>query len=590
MKRPYPLVQLWSYTAPYRGKVIAATLSSILNKLCDIVPEILIGISIDVVVNQQRSIVARVSGISDPVTQLYAVAFLTALLWILESVFEYCYLILWRSLAQDIQHTLRLSTYAHMQKLDMAYFENKTTGGLLSIVNDDINQLEQFLSEAPNTLLQLLVNIIVMGGIFAVMSTTLAFLTLLPIPFVIWIAYYFQNRLAFFYSTVRERVALLGGHIASRLFGIMTIKSYTTEHYEVECLEKESLLYKQDNHDASRVSAAYIPIVRMGILCGFIMSLVVGGLFALQGTLSISLYSILVFLTQRFLWPFTTVTTITDMYERTMASARRIFGILEQKQSIIDGSERLPNNQVKGAIRFDNVSFSYTNGTKVFDALSLEIPARSSVAFVGATGSGKSTIVKLLLRLYECGVGSITLDGIKLSTLTLESLRQSIALVSQEVYLIDGTVADNIAYGAKNVTEQAIVYAAKQAEADDFIRKLPHGYQTMIGENGKNLSGGQRQRLAIARAMLKNPAIFIFDEATSALDNDTEASIQRSMAKLAHAHTMIIIAHRLSTVRHADIVFVMEQGKVVERGSHDELVARDGAYAFLWKIQTGQVS
>ena len=615
MKKLSAFKQLLKCMLPYKLRVSFAIFSSIMNKLCDIVPEILIGISIDVIVNQQTSIVARLTGMVNPFNQLYLVGGLTALLWILESVFEYCYLIAWRGLAQDIKHSLRLRAYAHVQGLDMAYFEDKTTGGLLSIINDDIDELQDFLSQAPNEVIQLVVNIIVMGTIFFCFSPTLAWLTLLPIPFVVLIAFYFQKQLAVLYAGVRERIEALNSYVASRLAGIMTIKSYTTERYEVAGLVEKSLAYKKTNDHANRINAAYIPIVRMGVLCGFMMSLIVGGQYALQGTLSISFYSILVFLTQRFLWPFTTVTTITDMYERTMASAKRIFLLLRERQYIIDGAQGLDQHAIKGAIAFDNVSFSYSNGVQIFKNLSLTIPAKNTVAFVGSTGSGKSTIIKLLLRLYDSGKGSILLDGIDIKSVTMQSLRQVMALVSQEVYLINGTVAENIAYGAlchpacppkqpkgegwraalepgihsQINLDSAVVHAARMAEAHDFIMCLPNGYQTVVGENGKNLSGGQRQRLAIARAIFKNPSIFIFDEATSALDNETEAAIQRSIATLAHNHTIIIIAHRLSTVRHADTIFVMEHGVVVEAGNHDELVAKNGVYAGLWKIQTGTV-
>lgn len=589
MKISHPLTHLFRYTLPHKGKLILACISSVLNKLCDIVPEILIGIAIDVVVNQKHSVVSKITGIADPVTQLYIVGALTALLWIFESVFEYCYLVLWRSLAQDVQHTLRMETYAHLQQLDTAYFENKTTGGLLTILNEDINQLEQFLSEGPNAIIQLAINIVVMGGIFFYLSPMLGFLTLLPIPFVIGIAFVFQHKLAALYESVRESAASLSGHIASRLLGITTIKNYATQTYEVGRLKIESLAFQKENHKASRINAAYIPVVRMGILCGFVMSLIVGGLYALQGTLSISSFSILVFLSQRFLWPFTTLTTITDLYEKAMASVRRVLSVLKQSKSINDGPNTLTGKTLAGAVRFENVSFAYANGTQVFNNLSLEIPARTTVAFVGATGSGKSTVIKLLMRMYDATSGTILIDDIDVKSLKLDDLRRSIGLVSQDVYLVDGTIAQNIAYGTFDASMDAIENAAKMGQAHDFIMRLPYGYHTPVGENGKNLSGGQRQRISIARAILKKSPLLIFDEATSAVDNETELAIQKSLATLAHDHTMILIAHRLSTVRHADIIFVMDKGSIVEQGTHDELKAKNGIYANLWKIQTGEV-
>ena len=450
--------------------------------------------------------------------------------------------------------------------------------------------MELFLSEGPNAIIQLIVNIVVMGGIFTYISPILAVLTLIPVPFVIIIAYYFQNRLARLYGAVRERVEALGSHIASRLIGITTIKSYTCEQYEIDCFAQESLAYKQESQRASHVNAAYIPIVRMGILSGFIMSMIAGGILALNGELPISFYAVLVFLTQRFLWPFTTLTIITDMYERAMASTRRVFTILEQQSKIVDGEQRLELGNVRGALAFKDVSFAYSNGVTIFKNLSLNIAANSTVAFVGSTGSGKSTIIKLILRFYDSMHGIISLDDTDIRILQTTSLRQAIALVSQEVYLVNGTIADNIAYGSINASRKEIMRAAQLAQADSFIMQLPQGYDSLVGENGKNLSGGQRQRISIARAILKNPPIFIFDEATSALDNETEAIVQRSMKTLAHNHTMIIIAHRLSTVRHADTIFVMEKGAIVESGNHDQLIALQGTYATLWKIQTGELS
>jgi len=583
------MILLWRYAMVQKSKVVLATACSILNKICDIVPEILIGIAIDVVVNQRHSIVARIFHIDNPLHQLYLVACLTAILWILESVFEYWYLILWRDVAHGVQHGLRRDTYASLQQLDMSYYERTTTGGLLTILQDDINQLEQFLSEVPNAVLQLAVNIVVMGAIFFYISPVIAFVTLLPIPFVLGTAYYFQHRLAYIYGDVRESASSLGSHMASRLLGMITIRSYVTESYENARLAAESMTYQEAYQKLNRCNAAYIPLVRMGVLTGFILSMLVGGYYALQGMLSISSYSVVVFLTQRFLWPFTTLTSITDLYERAAASLRRISGILHHKRTIFGGTHPIAVQEIKGSVQFERVAFAYSNGTKLFTNLSFAIPARTTVAFVGATGSGKSTIMKLLLRFYDIQEGVIKLDNKAIGSLPLDNLRQAIALVSQEIYLVDGTIRDNITYGTFDADFEAVVQAAKMAEAHEFIMNLPEGYETLVGENGKNLSGGQRQRISIARAMVKNPSIFIFDEATSAVDNETEAAIQRSLATLGNDHTMILIAHRLSTVRHAHTIFVMGNGEIIESGSHDELLRKNGSYANLWRIQTGEI-
>ena len=583
MKYTNPLLKLVHYANPSISKVLFASICSVLNKVCDIIPEILIGISIDVIVNQEDSIIAQ-WGIANPYHQLYIVGTLTTLLWILESVFEYLYSITWRSWAQKIQHILRLKVYATLQNLDLEYFESKTTGDLLNTLQDDINQLEQFLSQGPNEIIQLTVNIIIMGLVFFYLSPTLAFLTLLPIPFVIGIAYYFQHTLARLYEVVRQTSSNLTSHINYRLQGITTIKNYTTENYELRLLEIESNYYQEASYNASRINAQYIPVARMAIMTGFIISLVVGGIYALQGIIPINWYATLVFLNQRFLWPFTSLTTITDMYERSIACTKRILNILETK-SVIQGGTTTLKAAIKGNITFTNVSFSYPNGIKMIDSVSFEIPARNTVAFIGATGSGKSTLIKLLLRFYDASQGTILIDNNNIKHLTLHDLRKSIGCVSQEIYLVEGTIADNITYGSFDASYNDIVKAAQMAQAHDFIMALPLGYNTIVQEHGKNLSGGQKQQISIARAILTQSPILIFDEATSAIDNETEAAIQQSIITLAPYHTIIIIAHRLSTVRNANTIFVLNKGFIVESGTHEELLHQNGVYASLLNTQ-----
>lgn len=577
------LVQLIKIASPNKAKILLASIFSILNKLCDIVPEILIGISIDVIVNQQNSIVAKM-GIINPFYQLYFIGALTALLWILESVFEYLYTINWRNIALKVLHNLRLKTYAHIQNSDAVYFENKTTGQLLSIVQDDINQLEQFLSQGPNEIIQLAVNVIAMGLIFLYLSPTLAILAILPIPFVIAITFYFQNKIALSCSALREVSANLASHIAYRLHGIFTIRAYNAQDYELKLLEEESLAYKKASFDANKINAEFIPVVRMAVMFGFIVSLVVGGIYALQGKIPINWYAALVFLTQRFLWPFTSISSITDMYEKSVACAKRILDVLDTKPKIIDGPNVF-DKKVEGTVNFNNVSFEYSNGIRLFDNLNLEIPAKTTVAFVGSTGSGKSTIVKLLLRFYDPQSGTIAIDGIDIKNLKLSELHNAIGYVSQEAYLVEGTIADNIKYGNFNATDHMIIKSAKMAQAHEFIISLPDGYNTKVLEHGKNLSGGQRQRISIARALLKKSPILIFDEATSAVDNETEAAISESMSNLKLDHTIIIIAHRLTTVKNADTIFVMKSGQIVESGTHENLLGKDAYYAKLWNSQ-----
>lgn len=585
-KSTHPLQRLLKYGRRYRLQTWLATISSFLNKLFDLAPPALIGIAVDVVVKHEDSIIAQ-WGVKDVFWQLAIITGLSAVVWALESIFEYAYDYLWRNLAQNIQHDLRLEVYSHLQELELAYFEERSTGGLISILNDDINQLERFLDGGANDVIQVITTVIIIGAAFFAASPTVAVLSMLPIPFIVWGSIAFQNRLAPLYADVREKVSFLNGQLLNNLSGITTIKSFTSEDYESQRIETQSEAYRQSNRKAIVLSAAFIPLIRIIIFLGFIATLFLGGLEVVAGRLSVGTYSVLVFLTQRLLWPLTRLGDTLDQYQRAMASTNRAMDLLDTPIAIRTGDIRLPISSIKGALEFKNVTFYYNKRRPILQYFSLKLMPGKTTAIVGPTGSGKSTLVKLILRLYEVQYGQITLDGIELTKLNLKDLRRAIGLVSQDIFLFHGTVAENIAYGSFDAANSDIIDAAKIAEAHEFIAQLPDGYETIVGERGQKLSGGQRQRIAIARAVLKNPPILILDEATSAVDNETEAAIQRSLERITKNRTTIAIAHRLSTVRNADCIFVMDEGLVVESGQHEQLIENDGVYASLWRVQSG---
>lgn len=584
--RNHPLTRLLQYSRRYRQQIWLATICSILNKIFDLAPPALIGIAVDVVVKQQDSIIAR-WGVKDVFTQFLILSVLTVIIWILESVFEYAFARLWRNLGQKIQHDLRLDAYSHLQELELAYFEERSTGGLMSILSDDINQLERFLDVGANDLIQVSTTVLIIGGAFFILAPSVAWMAMLPMPLILWGSVAFQRLLAPRYADVREKVSLLNARLANNLSGITTIKSFTAEEYEARQLAQESDAYQQSNRHAIALSAAFVPLIRMIILAGFTALLLYGGMAAVSGKMSVGTYSVLVFLIQRLLWPLTRLGETFDQYQRAMASTNRVMNLLDTPIEIHSGDIALPVEKVRGELELQNVTFAYSGRKPVIQNLSLYIPAGKTIAIVGSTGSGKSTLVKLLLRLYEVQSGSITLDGIEIRDLKFKDLRRAIGLVSQDVFLFHGTVMENIAYGTPDTTPSDVIAAAKIAEAHDFIMQLPQAYETIVGERGQKLSGGQRQRIAIARAVLKNPPILILDEATSAVDNETEAAIQRSLERITQDRTTIAIAHRLSTVRNADCIYVMEHGKLIEQGTHEQLLAEPGIYASLWRVQSG---
>ena len=581
-----PLRRLLRTLRPHRRLVRLAALCSVLNKLFDLAPPVLIALAVNVVVQQDTSWLAS-WGVTSIPGQLGVLAGLSFVIWSAESLFEYLYALLWRNLAQTVQHELRLEAYAHLQRLEMGFFESSSSGRLLAILNDDINQLERFLDHGANEVLQLITTVLAVGGAMVWLSPAVAGVSFLPIPLILWGSLHFQKRLQPRYREVRERSGDLASRLANNLGGMLTIKSYAAEQWESERLCEQSRAYQRSNSKAIRLSAAFIPLIRFAILFAFLAILVIGGLQAWRGAIDVGTYSFLVFITQRLLWPLTSLGRTLDDYQRAMASTQRVLDLVDTPIAIPSGDRPLPRQSVRGQIRFEGVNFGYSGRELLLRDFDLEIPAGSTLGIVGATGSGKSTIVKLLLRLYELQSGTIRLDGQPVQTLELGDLRKAIGLVSQEVFLFHGTVAENIAYGSFEASRAAIERAAQLAEASRFIEALPQGYDTVVGERGQRLSGGQRQRIALARAILKNPPVLILDEATAAVDNETEAAIQRSLDRITAERTTLVIAHRLSTVRHADRIVVMDQGRIVESGSHDELIAAGGAYVNLWRVQAG---
>ncbi|MHA1984200.1 MAG: ABC transporter ATP-binding protein [Candidatus Hodarchaeales archaeon] len=583
----HPFKQLLHYTEGYKRQLYLATLFSILNKIFDLAPPFLIGAAVDIVVERENSIFAKM-GFIDPVDQLYFLGFLTILVWGLESFFQYLYSIYWRKLSQTIEHKLRMDSYSHLQHLELEFFEDRQTGGLMSILNDDVNQLERFLDAGLNQIIQLVVTVLVISTAFLIFSPSASIMAIIPMPFIVAFSILFQKKLEPRYKEIRERVGILNAQLSNNLTGVATIKSFTNEEYEKERIGQSSQEYREANNRTILLSSAFVPLIRMFIVVGFTVMLILGGFQALNGFLAISLYSVMIFLIQRLLWPLTSLGEVLDQYQRAMASTRRITGLLETKVKIVSGHEKIETKEYRGEISFQGIDFSYKGRVPVFNNFNVTIQPGETVAFVGSTGAGKSTLVKLLLRFYDPNNGNIKLDNVNIKDFNLQDYRSLVGLVNQDTFLIDGTVKENIAYGLPNESMETIIESAKIAEIHEFVESLPNKYDTLVGERGQKLSGGQRQRIAIARAVLKNPPIMVLDEATSSVDNETEAAIQRSLEKLIIGRTTIIIAHRLSTIRNADRIFLLENGQITEQGKHNELVELNGQYSLLWKVQTGE--
>ena len=578
------LKKLYLYSKEQETKVRRGIIYSILNKLFDLAPPVLIGIAIDIVVEGADSFLGTL-GIEDRRQQLIVLAFLTFVIWALESTFDYFAAVTWRNISQDVEHSLRTDTFDNVLGLDLQYFENKSSGRLMAVLNDDVNQLEKFLDTGANKLLQTMTTVIVIGGTFLYISPLIAIFAFIPIPVIIFGSFKFTKTIATRYTRIRNGIETLNANLSNSLSGILTVKSFNREKREFERILTSSDEVKSANYHAIKLSAAFIPIIRIAILFGFTATLLIGGFMALDGEINVAMYSVLLFITQRLLWPLTELGDTFDTYQRAMASFKRINALKDTQPEIKDGT--VESMGINNSIVLEKVNFSYVENFPVLNNVSLEIEKGSTTAIVGSTGSGKSTLIKLLLRLYDVESGKIIFDEENIQDLNIHSLRKNIGLVSQDIFLFEGTVFENIAYGNLDATENEIWNAAKLSESDEFINLLPNKKDTIVGERGQKLSGGQRQRISIARAILKNPEILILDEATSAVDNETEAAIQRSLDTLKEGRTVIAIAHRLSTIRNADVIYVLEKGEIVESGSHDELVKLKKVYANLWDVQTG---
>lgn len=586
-----PMSRLFNYLGNYRSRLNRAIWNSIINKLFDIMPPFLTAWVIDAVSGNVPTWISNQLGITELWSVIIFLIVLTAFIHIMESFTEWLYQSQFRRLAQNVQHDLRVETYNKLQQRELGYFEEQRTGNLMSMLNDDINQLERFLNTSFKEIVHMIVLVIAAGGSLIMVEPLLGGLSMLPIPFIVWGSFYYQKRIAPYYREVRNSVGALSNRLENNISGMPVIKSFTAEHYESQRVAAASADYRDANFKAINWITAYNPLVRIFIAFSFSIALLVGSYWVLYepGRFTIGSLAFFSMMIQRLLWPITRLGSISDEYERARAAARRIFGLLDAPRLINDPQQPQQLPSKVGDFNLKNVAFGYAKGQLIFKNLNLHIPAQKTIGIAGQTGGGKTTLIKLLLRFYDVNNGSVELEGINIKELTISDLRGVIGLVSQDVYLFHGSFRENIAYAMPHLTDQQIIAAAKRAKLHAFIDTLPEKYDTIVGERGIKLSGGQRQRLSIARAILKDAPILILDEATSAVDTETERAIQQNLQELTHDKTAIIIAHRLSTIRHADKIVVIGEGGIIEEGTHDNLVAQAGVYAELWAVQTGDL-
>jgi len=579
--------RLLSYLNYYKGRFYLATAASITNKVLDLMPPLLVGWLVDIVSGHSPSWLRPYTN-NDAWSGAIFIAVAIVVIFALESLTEWIFQKGFLNIAQDMQHRIRLDTYKMLQIKPISFFENNRTGNLLSILNDDINRMERFLSDVYSELLQIAVLLIFSTIAFFAVSWKLAFIGLIPIPFIIAGSIYYQKWIGPFYKRIREEAGALNSRLENNLAGIQVIRSFVTEEFEANRVNAASDAYRQANYAAIRKQVSYTPLIRMLVAFGFGGVLLMASYWILDGSDDITIGQLALYgmLIQRLLWPLTRLGTVFNEWQRTQAGAQRVSALLESENEP-DKGQILDIPKLQKGIRLDNVSFRYqAEGLQVLGNITLDIPAGTVTGIAGPTGAGKTSLIKLLMGFYEPDKGEIYIDDLPMSDINKQALRRHIAWVSQDVYLFHGTIRENIAYGKADAGNQEIIDAAKKAALHDYVLSLPHQYDTIVGERGIKLSGGQKQRLSIARAILKDAPIIILDEATSAVDTETEKIIQENLDILTRDRTAIMIAHRLSTISSADNIIILNNGKVAEQGTHAELVAQRGLYAQLWETQT----
>jgi ATP-binding cassette subfamily B protein len=598
-----PMKRLFrEYGADYKLPVSVGILSSIFARLLDLVPPILLGFALDAIIRDTKDFSdiwfvpnAYVPGSQEG--QLVMTVGLIGGAFLLGASFHWVRNWGFNSFAQNIQHDVRTDTYDKMQRLNMDFFADKQTGEMMSILSNDVNRLERFLNDGMNSMFRLSVMVVGIAVILFYYNFQLALIALLPVPLIAGFTYMFIKIIQPKYAEVRSTVGKVNSRLENNLGGIKVIKSSNTEEYESDRVDDVSQNYFDANWDAIETRIKFFPGLRILAGLGFVVTFLVGGYWVIEGgapwffsgTLSAGEFVTFILLTQRFIWPMAQFGQIINMYQRARASSARIFGLMDEPYRVSEVEDAPDLDVTDGRVEYDSVGFGYDEEETIVEDIDFEVEPGETLALVGPTGAGKSTILKLLLRLYDVDEGAIRVDGTDIRGVSIKSLRQAMGYVSQDTFLFYGTVEENLTYGTFGATREEVIEAAKMAEAHEFIKNLPEGYDTEVGERGVKLSGGQRQRISIARAILKDPDLLILDEATSDVDTETEMLIQRSLDQLAADRTTFAIAHRLSTIKDADKILVIEGGRIVESGRHDELLANDGLYAHLWGVQAGEI-
>ncbi|QUH19616.1 ABC transporter ATP-binding protein [Alkaliphilus sp. B6464] len=507
------------------------------------------------------------------------------ILYVVRAVLQYIVDYWGHVMGTRIEYDMRKDLFNHIHKLSFSYFDNTKTGHIMSRIVNDLNEISELAHHGPEDLFIATVTLLGSFIILLNLHWPLALITFSVVPMMLGFAIFKNKRMQFAFREMRLKIANVNAQVEDSVSGARVVKSFTNEWYEEQKFEKGNMNFRKSRESAFKVMAGFFSGVTFFSNLINLVVIVFGGIFVYYEQMTPGTLVGFLLYVSMFLQPIRRLTTLIENYQNGMSGFARFVETLNLEPDIKDDPKAVDIDRVNGEIIFDNVTFSYNNKENVLDSISLSIKPGETIAFVGPSGGGKTTLCSLIPRFYEVDKGSVKVDGIDIKTITQRSLRENIGIVQQDVFLFSGTVRDNIAYGQIGATDEQVIDAAKKANAHEFIMALENGYDTYIGERGVKLSGGQKQRLSIARIFLKNPPILILDEATSALDNETEKVIQESLFDLAENRTTLVIAHRLATIRNADRIVVLTDEGIAEEGTHKNLLEKDAIYANLYKTQ-----
>jgi ATP-binding cassette subfamily B protein/subfamily B ATP-binding cassette protein MsbA len=571
------ILRLVKYAKPYWGLLVISGISLIAITLLNLIAPWMITNLIELLTSDDFG-AASMGAITE-------ISIIIGATYILKIVFRFLNGYIGHKAAWNFVADMRVRVYDHLQKLSLRFYQDKQTGQLMSRTINDTATFELLIAHAVP---ELFTNVLVVVGVAIIlfnMNVSLALLTLIPVPLLITGSMIFIKKIRPNFRIAQGNLAELNATMQDNISGMKEIQVFNQQGSEKTHIKKKAQSYTEAIIHALRLSAIFHPTVEAISSFGTVIVVFFGSQLALGGGLSVSeIVGFLLYL-NLFYTPISALARVIEDLQQAMAGADRVFEVMDTEPDIKDGPETEDIAESKGEITFENVSFNYVDSMPVLRDISFQAKPGEMVAIVGPTGVGKTTIISLIARFYEPVLGRVLLDGKDLKDITLSSLRNQISIVLQDIFLFNGTVTENIAYGCKGATIDEIVRAAKIARADEFIREMPQGYDTIIGERGVRLSGGQKQRMSIARAVLRNSPILIFDEATAAVDVETEEKIQEAIQELAMNRTIIIVAHRLSTVKRADNIIVIHEGKIVETGNHKALISYNGVYKQLCDIQ-----